>query len=111
MHHNKRAWYASKFDAKRALVVNILTHVAIRRQTTGDPEWACTKLRSDMKGLPDNDFCVLYNNGGGDLNDTLFGVLFFRGDDRIFSVPNIVNDYDGGWSDFCFRTIRTNILS
>jgi hypothetical protein len=109
MHSRKRAWYASKFDAQRALMVNILTHVASQRQTSGDPDWACAKLHTNMKGLAENDFCVLYDNGGGDRNDTIFGVLFFRGDERIFSVPNIPSDYDGGWSDFCFRTIRSSI--
>jgi hypothetical protein len=110
MHGDKRAWYTSKFDAQRALIVNILTHVATQRQTTGDPEWACSKLRTDMKGLAENDFCVLYDCGGGDRNDTIFGVLFFRGDDRVFSVPNTTSDYTGGWSNFCFRSIRSKLL-
>lgn len=110
MHADKRAWYASKFDAKRALIVNILTHVASQRQTSGDPDWACEKLHTDMKGLVENDFCVMYDCGGGDRNDTIFGVLFYRGDDRVFSVPDTPTSLDGSWSDFCFRTIRSKCL-
>jgi hypothetical protein len=111
MHRNKRAWYSSKSDAERALIVNILTHVATHRQLEGDPDWACSKLRPEMKGVTNHDFCVLYDSGGGNRSDTIFGVLFYRGDDRIFSVPNIISDYDGGWSDFCFRSIRSSVMN
>ncbi len=111
MHRNKRAWYSSKSDAERALIVNILTHVATHRQFEGDPDWACSKLRPEMKGVTNHDFCVLYDSGGGNRSDTIFGDLFYRGDDRIFSVPNIISNYDGGWSDFCFRSIRSSIMN
>jgi hypothetical protein len=110
LHRNKRAWYSSKSDAQRALIINILTHVATMRQPEGDPEWACSKLGAEMRGVTDHDFCVLYDSGGGNRDDIIFGVLFYRGEDRIFSVPNIISDYDGGWSDFCFRSIRSNLI-
>jgi hypothetical protein len=111
MHKNTRAWYASKNDARRALIVNILTHVASRRQPLVDPDWATCKLREDMRGERDNDFCVLYDHKGNERNDIIFGVLFFRGDDRIFSVPNVIAEYDGGWTDFCFRDLRSKYNS
>ena len=107
LHKDKFAWYATKADARRALVVNILTHVASKREPKKDPNWITCKLKEEMKGTVDQDFCVLYESGGGDRNDLIFGVLFFRGDDRIFLVPNVVNEYDGGWTDFNFRDIRS----
>ncbi len=98
-----RAWYATKADAKRFLIVNILIHVASSRQPTMDPGWVTYKLSEEMRDEFNNDFCVLYDNGGGNRNDTIFGVLFFLVDYRISSVPNVINNYNGGWTEFLLR--------
>jgi hypothetical protein len=108
LHKNKKqVWYATTREDAR--IVNVLTHIASKGQPKEDPDWITCKLKQDMKVEVDRDFCVLYKNGEDDCNDTIFGVLFFQGEDCIFSVPNVIDNYSGWRAGFNFHELRSRL--
>lgn len=101
---NGRAYFQTE---KAALLSAYLTALVLFGMSSdlsedGDPLWAAKKLPSNRQYTPDKEFCVLYQNGGASSNDSLFGILFFRGGHRVLSVPSNDTDLTEPWEDFCF---------
>jgi hypothetical protein len=89
-------YYISKDKAKLACTIHALTTVCTKLRLKGILTWAERKLPDERRNVPGRDFIVLYSKVSEGVNDhQLFGVVYFRGEERVLSVPTDPLSWEG----------------
>lgn len=97
-------YYSDKETAKRAVVLQaLLLHSEIPDDI---PSWVERYLPTARYNQPSRDFCVLYVHKPHNVfGDEMFGVLCFRGCERVLRVPADSRSFDcGQWQEFSFAS-------